>query len=264
MRNIKMLCCAIGATLLSATAYAQDLSNAMVSNAVSMLNRPYVAHVLDSDSQENLVINTDELDCVTFVEYTIAMSLTPKDENSDQDEGVFANYVQKLRYRNGEINGYSSRMHYITDWINNAMKQGLLQDVTDYQSTYTATAHAGYMTSHVSEYPQLAASASEVAKMKDVEAAIDGTEYKYIPKQYVPNEGYPWIKDGDIIVITTNTDGLDVAHMGIAFNISKKLTLIHASQKEGKVEASHYTLNKLLSDHNTWTGIRVLRAVPQD
>ena len=264
MRNIKMLCCAIGATLLSATAYAQDLSKAMVSNAVSMLNRPYVAHVLDRDGQESLVINTDELDGVTFVEYAIAMSLTPKDENSDQDEDTFAGYVQKLRYRDGKIDGYTSRMHYMTDWINNAVKQGLLQDVTDYQSTYTGKAHAGYLTAHAAEYPQLAASADEMAKMKDVEAAINGTEYKYIPKEYLPNEGFQWIKDGDIIAITTNANGLDIAHVGIAFNIGKKLTLIHASQKDGKVVASRYTLNKLLTDNKSWTGVRVLRVLPQD
>lgn len=265
MRSIKMLCCAIGATLMSTAAYAQDLSETILSNAISLLDVPYVAHVLDQDpSQEELVINTDELDCTTFVEYVIAMSLTPKDENNDQDEDVFAGYVQKLRYRDGVVDGYTSRLHYMTDWINNAVKEGLLQDITDYQSTYTGTAHAGYMTSHTSQYPQLANSAQNVAKMKEIEAAIDGTQYKYIPKEYLPNEGFPWIKDGDIIAITTNTNGLDIAHMGIAFKIGDKLTLIHASQKDGKVEASRYTLKKLLDDNNSWTGIRVLRVLPQD
>lgn len=44
----------------------------------------------------------------------------------------------------------------------------------------------------------------------------------------------PWIKDGDIIAITTHTPGLDVAHMGIAAYRKGKLHLLHASSAQGK------------------------------
>ena len=67
------------------------------------------------------------------------------------------------------------------------------------------------------------------------------------------------IKDGDIIAITTNTPGLDVAHMGIAFYADSKLLLVHASSTDKKVVASKVSLSQMLKDNNKWTGIRVLR-----
>ena len=54
-------------------------------------------------------------------------------------------------------------------------------------------------------------------------------------------------------------NGKDIAHMGIAFYADGKLTLIHASSKEGKVVASTTTLTQMLQDNDKWTGIRVLR-----
>ena len=48
--------------------------------------------------------------------------------------------------------------------------------------------------------------------MKKIEQSLSGKEIHYLPKAKLPADGLPWIKDGDIIAITTNTPGLDVAH----------------------------------------------------
>ena len=74
-----------------------------------------------------------------------------------------------------------------------------------------------------------------------------------------PKINYHSIKNGDIIAITTNTPGLDVAHMGIAFYVNGKLSLLHASSKEKKVVISKVTLGQMLQKNKNWTGIRVLR-----
>ena len=97
--------------------------------------------------------------------------------------------------------------------------------------------------------------------MRAIEQRINGTEVRYIPKDKLPNSGFDWINDGDIIMFTTDEPGLDVAHMGLAFKISGKLALMHASSKEKKVVVSNVTINKMLEDHPKWTGIRVLRVV---
>ena len=67
------------------------------------------------------------------------------------------------------------------------------------------------------------------------------------------------IKNGDIITIITNTPGLDVAHMGIAFYVDGKLSLLHASSKDKKVTVSKTALKQMLLKNDKWTGIRVLR-----
>ena len=83
------------------------------------------------------------------------------------------------------------------------------------------------MSTHPQLYKQLSNSPGNVAKMKKFEKALSGKEIRYLPKDKLPNEGLPWINDGDIIAITTNTPGLDVAHLGIAFYVDGKLSLIH-------------------------------------
>lgn len=262
MKSIsKMIGCALVAGMLSTTAVAQQtLNEEVLACGISLLDVPYVDNILDEDNEESLVLNTDELDNKTFVEYVLAMALTPKDENNDKDEDVFADYVIKLRYRDGKIDGYTSRLHYLTDWINNAVKAGLLTDITKLQSQYTAKIKTGYMTAHPQQFKHLATSAENVQKMKNIERSLNGTEIHYIPKTYMRDQGFEWIKDGDVIAFTTNADGIDIAMMGFAFNISGKLTLLYASQADKKVVVSKVTITKMLEDNPQLTGIRVLRA----
>lgn len=115
------------------------------------------------------------------------------------------------------------------------------------------------MSSHPELYKQLSNSPQNVAKMKEIEKSLNGQEFHYVPKDQLPFNGLPWIKNGDIIAITTNTPGLDVAHMGIAFYIDGKLCLLHASSKEKKVMVSKVALGQMLQSNDNWTGIRVLR-----
>lgn len=116
-----------------------------------------------------------------------------------------------------------------------------------------------YMSSHPQLYKQLANSPENIAKMKKIEQSLSSKEIHYLPKAKLPADGLPWIKDGDIIAITTNTPGLDVAHMGIAFYADGKLLLVHASSTDKKVVVSKVPLSQMLKDNNKWTGIRVLR-----
>lgn len=244
--------------MLPVAGFAQDNGELMVSNAVGFIDIPYVAHTLDQEETEDLVINCDEMDCTTFVEYVLALSLSPT-EDGQVAEGDFANFVQKIRYRDGKIDGYASRLHYITDWVNNGVKGGFLEDVTAEHSPYVMKVSLNYMTSHPEAYRQLANSPENVAKMKEIEKALSGQEIHYIPKDNLPNNGLPWIKNGDIIAITTNIEGLDVAHMGIAFYVQGKLCLLHASSTAKKVIVSKVALAQMLKDNDNWTGIRVLR-----
>ena len=241
------------------SAQTDEKNNAMLNNGINFLDIPYVAHTLEAtDGEEELIINCDEVDCTTFVEYTLAMALSPT-EDGQVAEGDFATNLQKIRYRDGKINGYPSRLHYIADWVNNGVRNGFLEDVTTAYSPYTQKVSLSYMSSHPELYKQLSKSPENVAKMKEIEKSLNGQEFHYVPKDKLPFDGLPWIKNGDIIAITTNTPGLDVAHMGIAFYIDGKLCLLHASSKEKKVMVSKVALGQMLQSNDNWTGIRVLR-----
>ena len=93
----------------------------------SYLGTKYVANTLDQDGEESLVIRTDAVDCLTFVEYTLAQALGSS----------FADNLQKIRYRDGIINKYPSRLHYTSEWIENGIRHGFLTDITAKNSAHT-------------------------------------------------------------------------------------------------------------------------------
>ena len=61
----------------------------------SYLGTKYVANTLDQGTEETLVIAPQTVDCLTFVEYTLAQALGSS----------FADNLQKIRYRDGIIDG---------------------------------------------------------------------------------------------------------------------------------------------------------------
>ena len=60
----------------SAELAPQD-SGDMLRIGKSYLGTKYVANTLDRDGEEELVIRTDAVDCLTFVEYTLAQAISP-------------------------------------------------------------------------------------------------------------------------------------------------------------------------------------------
>lgn len=216
----------------------------------SYLGTNYVAHTLDQNKEEkSLIIRTDAVDCLTFIEYVLAQALGSS----------FADNLQKIRYRNGIIDGYPSRLHYTSDWIENGIRNGFLTDITAENSAPTVILSLSYMSTHPSQYKQLTDSPEDVKRMVAYEKALSGKIVHYLPKSQLPNAGLSWIKDGDIIAITTNIPGLDIAHVGIANYIDGNLHLLHASSSLGKVVISEGPLIYMLNGHKSWTGIRVVR-----
>lgn len=240
-------------------AYAQSLNERVLTHAVDFLGTPYVAHTLDRDAEhEALVANCDEVDCTTFVEYVLARTLTEV-EGQEPSEQDFLDVLQKMRYRNGIIDGYASRLHYFTEWVYNALRFDLVEDITARHTSSAMTINVGYMSAHPEQYPQLVNNADNRAKIREMELTLNGKVVKYLPKGDLPHNGLPWIKAGDIIAITGGVAGLDVAHLGFAFYVDGKLTLLHASSTGGEVMVSNLSLSQMLNNHKTWTGIRVLR-----
>ena len=95
------------------SAQTDEKDNAMLNNGINFLDIPYVAHTLEvTDGEEELIINCDEVDCTTFVEYTTCYGASSPTEDGQIAEGDFADKLQMIRYRDGKINGYTSRLHY--------------------------------------------------------------------------------------------------------------------------------------------------------
>ena len=78
------------------------------------IGTPYGAHTLEGE-QEILTVNLDSLDCTTFVETAMALAYTIVEQRTSWRDFIYN--LRRLRYRNGEVDGYPSRLHYIADWV---------------------------------------------------------------------------------------------------------------------------------------------------
>ena len=88
------------------------------------LGLPYVAHTLELGDTEHLIVNLHELDCTTFVETVVALSMCDQ-----QDKRTFADYcrnLEKVRFRGGKMGDYTSRLHYFTWWAEDNEQLGIV------------------------------------------------------------------------------------------------------------------------------------------
>ena len=228
--------------------------------AKKLLGTPYVAGTLEVNAREELVVNLDEVDCTTFVEQVLAMALA--DKRDERTEEGFRKALKQIRYRDGELDGYPSRLHYFSDWIADNERMGVIEERTPSLSAEKQTLHLNFMSTHPESYRQLKEDSALVSEMKAVEARWQGVEVSYLPKgRLAENPEQLGIKNGDILAITTNIKGLDVVHVGFACWIGERLHLLHASSIAKKVMEDPQPLYEYSKTKRTHTGVRVLSFV---
>ena len=225
------------------------------------LGRPYVAHTLEVNDTEQLVVNTRQLDCTTLIENVLALTICHRRQTLSYAD--FCRQLRTLRYRDGIIDGYPSRLHYFTDWIVDNTGKGIVAEVQDTCLPFTATQtiKVNYMSRHPKAYKALAAHPAFVADITRQEQRLSGLQFRFIPKSEIRNTPLlrSIIRDGDILAITCSKPGLDIAHLGFAVWRDDGLHLLNASQLHHQVVEEPMTLRQYLSKHPSHTGIRVVR-----
>lgn len=219
------------------------------------IGTPYEAKTLEKGNEEQLVIYLDGLDCTTFLENVVVFSRLVKRDSLTFEE--FQNELRQLRYRDGEMESYASRLHYFTEWIHNNTQKGIVRDVTAEVGGIPYPKQINFMSTHRSAYAQLS-NDGYYAEIQQVEAALNQQDRCYIPKDSlrIHEEN---IQGGDLIAITTSIDGLDVSHTGIAVWKNGRLHLMHASTGSNEVEISKLPLAEYLAGNRRQTGIIVSR-----
>ena len=229
--------------------------------ARQLAGRLYVAHTLEVNDREQLVVNLRQLDCTTLVETVCALTMTAREGRRDYRS--FCRHLQQLRYRQGRLDGYASRLHYFSDWIEDNAAMGLVSEITSGHAPFTAiqTLSVSYMSTHPQAYKALRQQPSLVKLIAAQEKRLTGRRHRFIPKTEKPGDELlqRYIRDGDILAITCSKPGLDIAHLGFAVWRSDGLHLLNASQLHKKVVEEPMTLWEYLGKHPSHTGIRVVR-----
>jgi len=250
------------------------------------LGAPYAAGTLETEGAEHLVVNLREHDCVTFIENVVALAwcmeshrqrcnpslrsvwgdIPAKGSGAYPVAGIksreksfqaFQRLLRKIRYRQGQVQGYSSRLHYFSDWIHDNQKKGIVRDITEEIGGRRLGKAMTFMTTNPDLYPPLKNGAN-LRRMKSVERMISRRGLFFIPKKAL-RRLEDRVHDGDLIAITTTAEGLDVQHVGLAARVNNRVHLLHASSIEDKVVLSKKTLYGYLIQSRTRSGIMVAR-----
>ncbi len=217
------------------------------------LNTPYKSNTLEGE-EELVRINTDELDCTTFVELVLSMSKTLCEGRSSWRDVVYN--LESLRYRGGRCSGYASRLHYISDWILNNSFRGNLEEITSKvgQADYMVKT-LDFMTGNRNRYPALK-NDTTFRLLKEAEVGYRSHRFPFIKRENVKTAK---LHTGDVVAFTTGIKNLDVTHMGIILIKNGEPYLLHASSKAGKVAIEDKPLTEYIRRNKKITGIRVIR-----
>lgn len=232
--------------------------DAVVEFGKLLIGTPYVAHTLEGEP-EMLTVNIDELDCTTFAETVMALALTIGEGRSSWRD--FTYHLERLRYRQGEIDGYPSRLHYICDWAVDNTYRGNFKDATPLMPHCVYKVKTiDFMSRHADRYPALADSAN-LARVKAVEDGYRNCRFPYIKTiDLGKKETVAAMRNGDILAFVSKVDGLDVTHLGILVIGGDGVPhVMHASSSEGKVVLTESALADFVKRNRAFEGVRFFR-----
>jgi hypothetical protein len=196
---------------------------------------------------------------VTFVENTLALSRCIAKGMHTFDE--FKNELKFIRYRGGILNGYPSRLHYFSDWIDDNETKNVVRNISREIGGVLYDKTLKFMSTHPDSYKQLR-NQQYMEKIIAIESDINRRQHYYIPKEQLQNIEQK-IEPGDIIGITTSIEGLDITHTGMAIRTNGVLKYLHAPLSKGSVQISEQSLVEYLGSHAEQTGIMVARPLAQ-
>ena len=221
-----------------------------------LLGVPYRAGMLDAPETEVLVVDLTAFDCVLYIENVL--SLARAIALGDTTYEAYANNVRTLRYRDGALDGYCSRLHYFSDWIRDNERRGALQNVTASIGGEPFEKRLSFMGTHRDAYPKLA-SDSTYACIVDMEAALADAELFYIPQSRIATV-YDQLRPGDIVATATSIGGLDVTHTGFVHKTAAHTGFMHASLSSDQVKISD-DLQSYVQGISSQVGVVIARPV---
>ena len=202
------------------------------------LNTPYQGSTLigDIDTPEDLVINLEGMDCMTYIEYVEAMRLS-------RTYNEFTENLKRVRYRNGDVT-YGSRRHFFTDWV-------------------------GYTPQTVKDVTSIIGAIKTVRVRKKLNLRSDGAfllpglgvtekEISFIPVNAINKIVLEQIKTGDYAGFYSDKEGLDVTHTGIIIKDDGRIYLRHASSRRDTYKVIDEELTEYLTGKY---GIIILRPI---
>lgn len=219
------------------------------------LGIPYVGGLLEVPKTESLIVTLEGSDCVLFVEYSLALTLTTLQGHTSFDE--LKKNVALLRYQRGQVEGYASRLHYFSDWLYTNQKKNLIAILNQDDNTLPRLDPVQFMSQNRSSYRQLNESDSLFTLIKQRENYLKDRTLRFIPQNRISEYEHTF-QTGDILSFVSTINGLDIAHTALIVRDGDRVGFYHASTT-GKVIKDPKTVRQYTLDRRNVNGIIVAR-----
>lgn len=237
----------------------KPINEVIIEIGKSFLKTEYVAHTLEKDGDEQLVINLTGLDCTTFLETSLTFARCIKKGKTSFED--YQNELTFIRYRDGKLNKYPSRLHYFSDWIYNNQQKGIVKDITEEIGGKEIKFNVDFMSENPKYYTQLKDNPEFIPVISKQEDEINSRQYYYIPENDIEKIESK-IQSGDLIALTTSDKGLDIGHVGLAIKMENgRIHFLHAPLAGSKVQITETPLSDYAKKIKKHTGIIVLRVL---
>ena len=225
---------------------------------------PYVPYTLEayltargSPLQEPLTLSLTRFDCVTLVESCLAVARLANSKDPPTWKR-FGREIERMRYRGGERRGYTSRLHYFSEWITDGEQRGLVKDLGAELGGAEDARPLRFMTEHRAKYPALADD-GVFREIEVIERRLDRRARRVLPTKRIP-QVVNRIETGDVLAFATEIPGLDVTHSAFAHRGGDGiLRVLHAPLSGGVVQVTRTTLPEYVAAIRRSTGILVAR-----
>jgi len=240
---------------------ALPLGERIVAVAKSFLGTRYVNYTLEVDDHvEAPSANMDGLDCWTFFEISVGFARMLEIKSGNYAPSDLLAMIELDRYRGGHCNGsYTSRLHFLEDWIYDNERRGLVKNLTvslggvPMRGRYlNEMSHqwreSRYMRHNVALVPQIAA----------IEQRIASRTIYHIPRERV-SQIESRIRSGDVICITGRGPEGFTEHVGLAYRDGVGVVhSMHASKDERRVVID-VPIRQYVYRYHKFAGIMVVR-----
>lgn len=226
--------------------------------AQKQLGIPYVGGLLEVPPLETLVVTLEGSDCVLFVEFSLAFTVTILQGSTGYED--FTRNVALFRYQQGTVDGYASRLHYFSDWLKTNEDKGLLQILHQNDPDLPQLDNVTFMSANRTAYRQLAGSDSLYYLISARERHVNSKPVYFIPQDKI-RDYESTFQTGDILAFVSTIDGLDIAHTALVNRNNNTIGFFHASTT-GQVIKDPKSIYEYTRDRRNVNGIIVARLIP--
>ncbi|HET9377852.1 MAG TPA: N-acetylmuramoyl-L-alanine amidase-like domain-containing protein [Chthoniobacterales bacterium] len=240
---------------------ALPLGERIVAVGKSLLGVRYVNYTLEIDDHvEAPSVNMEGLDCWTFFEVSVGFARMLEMKSGNYTPNDLLAMIELDRYRGGRCDGsYTSRLHFLEDWIYDNERRGLVKNLTvSLRGVPMRGRYLNEMSHHWRESRYLRHNVALVPQIAAIEQRIASRTIYHIPREQV-SQIESKIRNGDVICITGRGPEGFTEHVGLAYRDGVGVVhFMHASKDERRVVID-VPIHQYVYRYHKFAGIMVVR-----